>query len=117
MSSALSWHLTNLNFIKIFTCQVPFYEIPQDYTVIMKVMTGKRPSRPAKNSGPFVKWGLTDPMWRLMEQCWDRNPNNRPTISRISGEAFLSSLVDDRNSGEGDALSPPQFRGAMYGFL
>ena len=84
---------------------------------MMKVMKGKRPSRPAKNSAPFVEWGLTDSMWRLMQQCWDRNPKSRPTISRISSEDFLSSLVDDRPSGEGDALSPPQFRAAMHGFL
>ena len=84
---------------------------------MMKVMGGKHPSRPAKNSAPFVEWGLTNSMWRLMEQCWDRDPENRPTMNSISGKDFLSSLVDDRPSGGGDALSPLQFRGAMHGFL
>ncbi|EDR06697.1 uncharacterized protein LACBIDRAFT_299795 [Laccaria bicolor S238N-H82] len=102
---------------EIFTCQVPFHEIPRDFTVMMKVMEGKRPSRPAKNSVPFVEWGLTDSMWRLMEQCWDRDPKNRPTMSSISRKGFLSSLVDNRPPGKGEALSPPQFRGAMHGFL
>ena len=84
---------------------------------MMKVMAGKRPSPPAKNSVPFIEWGLTDSMWRLMDRCWDRNPENRPTMSSISGEDFLSSLVDNRPSGREEALSPPQFRGAMHGFL
>ena len=84
---------------------------------MMKVMAGKRPSRPVKNSAPFIEWGLTGSMWRLMEWCWDPNPENRPTMRSISGKAFLSSLVDDRPSGGGDALSPLQFRGAMHGFL
>ncbi|KIK01522.1 hypothetical protein K443DRAFT_98448 [Laccaria amethystina LaAM-08-1] len=102
---------------EIFTCQVPFHEISREPTVIAKVMGGKRPSCPAKNSVPFIEWGLTDAMWRLMQQCWDRDPENRPTMSSISGKAFLSSLVDDRPSGGAEALSPPQFRGAMHGFL
>ena len=80
-------------------------------------MGGKRPSRPARNSAPFIEWGLTDSMWSLMEWCWDRDPWNRPTISSICGNGFLSSLIDDRPSGLGEALSPPQFRGAMHGFL
>ena len=80
-------------------------------------MGGKRPSLPAKNSAPFIEWGLTDSMWRLMESCWHPNPENRPSMSSISGEDFLSSLVDDRPSGGGDVLSPPHFRGAMHGFL
>ena len=104
-------------FIKIFTCQVPFHEISRESIVMMKVMGGKRPSRPEKNSAPFIEWGLTNSMWRLMEQCWDRDPENRPTMSSISGEDFLSSLVDNRPSGRGEALSPLQFRGAMHGFL
>jgi serine/threonine protein kinase len=111
----LSCQLTH--FIKIFTCQVPFHEISREPTVIAKVMGGKRPSCPAKNSVPFIEWGLTDAMWGLMQQCWDRDPENRPTMSSISGKAFLSSLVDDRPSGGAEALSPPQFRGAMHGFL
>ena len=84
---------------------------------MMKVMRGRRPSRPAKDSAPFIEWGLTDSMWRLMERCWDRNPESRPTMSSIFGEDIFSLLVDDRPSGGGDVLSPPQTRGAMHGFL
>ncbi|KIJ97408.1 hypothetical protein K443DRAFT_105741 [Laccaria amethystina LaAM-08-1] len=102
---------------EIFTCQVPFHETSRESIVMMKVMGGKRPSRPANNNAAFIEWGLTDSMWRLMERCWDRDPENRPTMSSICGKDFLSSLVDDRPSGGREAFSPPQFRGAMHGFL
>jgi serine/threonine protein kinase len=52
---------------------LPFHE-DTDLTVFVKVLEGKRPSGGAK----FVR-GL----WRMLERCWESQPNNRPTIEDV----------------------------------
>ena len=40
------------------------------------VLSGNRPERPTHPN-------LTDDIWNLTEQCWDRDPQRRPDISEI----------------------------------
>ncbi|TFK35923.1 kinase-like domain-containing protein [Crucibulum laeve] len=63
--------------------QIPFYEILRDETVSLKVNKGYRPSRPVEDSPPFVEWGLTALMWRLMEDCWNQEISDRPHARNI----------------------------------
>jgi hypothetical protein len=54
--------------------------------VIYKVVTGERPSRPAK----AATIGLTNDVWELLEGCWQESRLNRveiPVILRVLGEA------------------------------
>ncbi|CAE6455815.1 putative serine/threonine-protein kinase DDB_G0284251 [Rhizoctonia solani AG-1 IB] len=63
----------------------------QDYSVMMAVLSGTLPTRPADKlkSGP-----RGDHMWELLLKCWDREPGVRPPakemvelLSSISGES------------------------------
>ena len=52
---------------------LPFHE-DTDLTVFVKVLEGERPPRGAK---------FRDGLWRMLEQCWGSQPNNRPTIGEV----------------------------------
>ena len=52
---------------------LPFHE-DTDLTVFLKVVEGERPPQGAK-----FKKGL----WKMLEQCWGPQPNNRPTIEDV----------------------------------
>ncbi|KAG6901527.1 hypothetical protein C0995_010826, partial [Termitomyces sp. Mi166 len=67
---------------EIFTGTIPFAEIHRESTVEVKIMAGDRPSKP-QDSTPWHEWGLNASIWLLMEQCWDQDPDQRPTIPQI----------------------------------
>ena len=47
--------------------------------VILGVTAGKRPARPPHRE----VLGLDDAMWNVVQQCWDANPQSRPTIKDV----------------------------------
>lgn len=59
----------------------PPFARDNDFIVMQKVTDGKRPEKPE------VVW-FTDDLWRVLEQCWSPQPNERPTV-----EAVLECLV------------------------
>ncbi|KAJ7828509.1 kinase-like domain-containing protein, partial [Mycena leptocephala] len=59
--------------------KVPFYDLPNDMTVMFKVLEGKRPWRPMSWSGTTA----LDNVWGLMESCWEGKSEMRPTASQI----------------------------------
>jgi hypothetical protein len=61
---------------------------------MLKVTRGERPSRP--QGLLYINLGLSSVMWRLMEDCWEHIPTNRPTASQIV--ARLPRVPDDRPS-------------------
>ncbi|KAJ7359530.1 kinase-like domain-containing protein [Mycena albidolilacea] len=61
---------------EILTGKAPFFEIPRDITVTFKVVEGLRPSRP--DTIP-----VDDDLWRLLQDCWQATPSDRPSISQI----------------------------------
>ncbi|EDQ98384.1 uncharacterized protein LACBIDRAFT_336006 [Laccaria bicolor S238N-H82] len=79
------------------------YEFPRDCTVMMKVLEGSRPPRPADTST------LSDEIWKLIEMCWNQEPQDRPSAELVIEQLPLAGIVDDRPSG-GDHLAPPDFR-------
>ncbi|KAJ7795792.1 kinase-like domain-containing protein [Mycena olivaceomarginata] len=61
---------------EILTGKAPFFEISRDITVTIKVLEGLRPSRPDTI--------LVDhDLWRLLQDCWQATPGDRPSISQI----------------------------------
>ena len=42
--------------------------------MLTEIQSGKRPQRPAN----ATSLGITDPIWMLLEQCWDWQPKCRP---------------------------------------
>jgi len=60
---------------KVFTGKAPFHNgIPA--TVVVEVLSGNRPGRPAD---PI----LTDDLWDLTKHCWDQDPRRRLEISEV----------------------------------
>jgi len=62
---------------QIFSGQDPFYKQKSDLAVWSSVMAGRRPDRPSADSG------LDDAMWDLIELCWKKLPEERPTASVV----------------------------------
>ncbi|KAJ8073718.1 hypothetical protein PM082_011996 [Marasmius tenuissimus] len=63
--------------------------------VAYNVAQGKRPSRPENTPK------LTDPMWDLMETCWNALPTSRPTADQV-----LSTVLDIDVTDELFTLAP-----------
>ncbi|KAJ7852541.1 kinase-like domain-containing protein, partial [Mycena leptocephala] len=64
---------------EIIAEKVPFYDLPNDMTVMVKVLAGRRPLRPMSWSGTMA----LDNVWGLMEGCWEGKAEMRPTASQI----------------------------------
>ncbi|KAG6894634.1 hypothetical protein C0995_013925, partial [Termitomyces sp. Mi166 len=72
------------NTCQIFTGERPFFEFPIYSQIPEIVLNGRRPSRPVSSSTPWTQWGLTEDIWRLMEECWLHDPSARPTIDDVA---------------------------------
>ncbi|KAG6855866.1 hypothetical protein H0H87_009901 [Tephrocybe sp. NHM501043] len=109
-SDAYAWGCVCL---EIFTGQVPFAQLPNEFSVMLRVQSGARPSRPPKSSPAWTAWGLTDDIWSLMQSCWDREPSHRPSASTIVEKISAKLNKDTRPILEADEISPAGFRGQM----
>ena len=96
--------------MKIYTGHVPFHGIARDITVMKKVIEGSRPSRPADTSL------LSDETWKVIEMCWNQEPQSRPSADSVIEQLPLAGIVDDRPSGD-DHLAPSDFRAGGPGNL
>ena len=61
----------------MFTGRHPFSEFPA-LVAISKIMSGERPDRPQESS-------LIDSVWDTTLRCWDEDPVQRPTMTRVVG--------------------------------
>ncbi|KAJ3558631.1 hypothetical protein NP233_g11470 [Leucocoprinus birnbaumii] len=110
---------------EVLTGKLPFYEYPRDATVMMQVIKGKIPSKPASNAG----LELTLEIWQVMEYCWTRDPSRRPPIDGVVQalrEAHPSALTQEpiasfpsridraSSTGFGD-LAPDGFKSVIRG--
>jgi len=66
--------------IEIFTDNVPFSHISNEAFIPLAIRDGPLPTRPDQS---ITARGLSDAMWDLMNQCWQRNPESRPSMSEI----------------------------------
>ena len=64
---------------EIFTGEIPFhrYDVPE---IRQRVCSGKRPAIPS--------YGLSPRLVRLINSCWDQNPEDRPTFTNIVDELY-----------------------------
>lgn len=60
---------------EIFSGKLPFAELRNDAQVIHNIMQGKLPERTPN--------AFSDPVWKLLNQCWRRNPRERPTARDV----------------------------------
>ncbi|KXN83965.1 hypothetical protein AN958_00609 [Leucoagaricus sp. SymC.cos] len=95
---------------ELITGNIPFHEASRDATVLFMKFKGKTPSKPS----PEVELELTPEIWKIMENCWDPDPNKRPSASNIAEalqQVSPSSLTQKRvalqnSSGKKRDLSP-----------
>jgi hypothetical protein len=80
-----------LNFSQIFTGSFPYSHIHSDASVILSVVAGVRPKRVHCQS-------VNDELWVLLENCWDAEPNHRPSMNTISHffEGQATSIIARR---------------------
>ncbi|EDR06616.1 uncharacterized protein LACBIDRAFT_299574 [Laccaria bicolor S238N-H82] len=95
---------------EIYTGHIPFHRITRDITVMKKVIDGSRPPRPAGTTF------LSDEIWKVIEMCWNQQPQGRPSANSVIEQLPLAGIVDDRPSGD-DHLAPSDFRAAGPGSL
>jgi len=96
--------------MKICTGYIPFHKITRDSTVMLKVVEGSRPPRPADTSL------LSDEIWKVIEMCWNQAPQDRPSAESVIEQLPLAGIVDDRPSGD-DYLAPSDFRADNLGVV
>ena len=69
--------------IQILAGRQPFHNM-SDVEVILAVYNHEHPSRPPiTDHATFHSRGLDDRMWALMEECWNADPDKRPTASAL----------------------------------
>ncbi|KAF5351141.1 hypothetical protein D9756_008335 [Leucocoprinus leucothites] len=67
---------------EVLTGRIPFYEIKSEGAIILTKLSDSHPnpSRPLpKDAGEE----LTDELWRLLEDCWNYEPNDRPSLNEV----------------------------------
>ena len=64
--------------IEVFTGKIPFEE-QKNEAVVLRISQGGRPEMP-ENARAV---GLTDEMWKLLENCWQQNRKKRPTMEEV----------------------------------
>ncbi|KIM83936.1 hypothetical protein PILCRDRAFT_68714 [Piloderma croceum F 1598] len=80
---------------EMFSGQLPFHDIKNDYRVMAAVTKGVRPSRPSHDLGRIR--GLDDTIWNIIECCWSQEPNDRLSTHQIVESLCLSHhFADDQ---------------------
>ena len=67
--------------LEIFTDNVPFSHVSNEAFIPLVIRDGPLPTRPEHANTR----GLSDAMWNLVIQCWQREPKSRPSMSEIRG--------------------------------
>ncbi|KIK53351.1 hypothetical protein GYMLUDRAFT_109581, partial [Collybiopsis luxurians FD-317 M1] len=62
--------------VEILTQKPPFHDCKNDYSVLVLLMNGGRPTRPQDVWCPHVIWDLTT-------RCWAQNAKDRPSANEI----------------------------------
>jgi serine/threonine protein kinase len=80
---------------EVLSGEAPF---PQAKFLILSILSGTRPERPQGDEGKL----FTDGIWKVVERCWERDPDERPTA-----EGVLKCLEGDLSP----LRSPPDMVG------
>jgi len=86
---------------EIFSGNLPFYDVKNEFQVILAMTKGIRPSRPS-HERCWIR-GLNNEIWALIEDCWTGEPSERPFASQIVErlKALPNRPIDQRLAGEG----------------
>ncbi|KAG6818671.1 hypothetical protein H0H93_002930 [Arthromyces matolae] len=99
---------------KIFTGNLPLFEIKNVQQIPKKVWDGTRPTCPDRLS-PSWNQGLAKNIWSLMKKCWEKRVDLRPPLVKIVQKLQSTAPRDTRlhNTGSSDELLPSAFRRKM----
>ena len=64
--------------VEVFTGKIPFGE-QKNEAVVVRISQGGRPEMPENAQ----EVGLTSDIWMFLENCWQRNPNKRPSMGEF----------------------------------
>ena len=64
--------------VEVFTGKIPF-EGQKNKAAEVQISQGGRPERP-RNARTV---GLTEGMWKLIEDCWQQDPRTRPGMEKV----------------------------------
>ncbi|KAH9934868.1 kinase-like domain-containing protein, partial [Fomitopsis serialis] len=67
-----------MTMLELFTMHAPWAERTRDAHVVQALANGDIPNRPQNIPE------LTDDVWGLLLECWDRNPGARPSMSTVT---------------------------------
>ncbi|KAG6914092.1 hypothetical protein DXG01_002461 [Tephrocybe rancida] len=96
---------------EIFTGRLPFYAIRLPTTVVLKILEGQVPMRPQDGDPAWIRHGLTEPIWKLMEICWKFDRMTRPKMPTIVLHLNLERNTNDsRPTPQWPAGSAVRFR-------
>ncbi|KAG8918084.1 hypothetical protein FRC02_002671, partial [Tulasnella sp. 418] len=76
---------------EFFSLEIPYAHRALDVQVIKDIEQGFRHRRPR---GTAETQGLTDAVWRLIEDCWNQDPLDRPVMSHVASR--LQTLSTNR---------------------
>ncbi|KAJ7628448.1 kinase-like domain-containing protein [Roridomyces roridus] len=100
---------------ELLTGMAPFSNLTRDLAVIMAVREGHRPARPPSCTGTPA----LDALWRLLQDCWQGEPQSRPTASqvveRLEGGDIRAS--ETRGGPDWDRALTSKFRRQLIGQL
>jgi len=69
--------------LELMTGLQPYSDITLDVTVAIALSKFQLPPRPGH---PAISRGLTDDLWALMMQCWNKRPESRPSMTSIKAD-------------------------------
>ncbi|KAJ7781460.1 kinase-like domain-containing protein [Mycena metata] len=67
--------------LEIFTHEQPYNNIKHTTEVVIRSAKGEHPPRPI--SEPVLRRGLNEKMWILLNNLWNPEPSQRPTIEQV----------------------------------
>jgi hypothetical protein len=101
-----------LNWHQMFSGSFPFQDIKNEFRFMLEVKQGKRPLRPPHD--PSSSRGLTDEVWKLMEECWASHPEDRPSAAKVVRcIRSLCHLQADQRPPDDFHFSPRNFRSKL----
>ncbi|KDQ11463.1 hypothetical protein BOTBODRAFT_456001 [Botryobasidium botryosum FD-172 SS1] len=99
--------------LEMFTGYIPFAYLSGGTMSVYEIAArGDFPERPVDKD--VIARGLDDSMWRLMENCWNIDPKERPSVasivSRLSAATALGTRARDDGSFDSSAASSSRKR-------
>ncbi|KAF8198255.1 kinase-like domain-containing protein [Mycena galopus ATCC 62051] len=76
--------------IEIYSGEHPFWHIPQEMAVVIRVLDEERPPRPSSSGPPDGTRAMSDRLWAIVEACWAHQPSDRPEMNEILGLIMAS---------------------------